>query len=144
MRCQFYGPQKISIFRKLAALAFVLITLAGLSLALSRCSLFKGSGCSLQSSLSTGLTTAMKTALACKNEIAVKDDMDKLTAKLNLCDKNNQRSSIMGKSVCTILMNLALEQTLKLAVPPDWNCHGGMTKEAAGQFLKEQCEKLIP
>ena len=106
-------------------------------------------GCNLAKTVTLVLSSQMAEALACKQPLAIKADLDEVLVKMNVCLLESASvgmsvsSSIgsVGSTVCKMVSNTLFEAltTEKFA---KWQCEGGMVKEKLLSKAAELCDKI--
>lgn len=109
-------------------------------LAVAGCTGSSKPGCVVENGVTAVVSAAISSQLVCKNLDAVKADVQKEVAKLNMCASSTQ--SIVGDLVCPSLVN-SLVSGLLSKIPAAWECTGGTAPDQIKQILIDTCKKSI-
>ena len=97
--------------------------------------------CTIQTSLENGLSSAAVTQLQCQNIAKVKEDIDGVVAKLNLCPAPQKLQGTIADSVCPIVSQIAVAY-LGAQVPLEWQCNPAMAQAGLASALGMLCKQI--
>lgn len=94
--------------------------------------------CDLQNNIAGALSATVSTALSCKNDVAVKADIEKVLNSVGTCSSNQRMIGI-----CDIVVPTLVDTTIGSAVPAKWECSSTQAKELLKSVMIKACEKVI-
>ncbi len=109
-------------------------------IALTGCSIFKSSVCDVGKKVVDSSSAVIATALVCKNQSAIKSDLEKMIEKVGVCKTpTNQMLDL-----CTVISAGAVNLALGAGIPAAWQCEGGIAKNVLQTALEAACHKVLP
>lgn len=114
-------------------------------------------GCQIETAVSSGIGTAVASALNCSNASAVQASLQAAFGNANLCAQQAAVSAaqaqakaqgikpqgVVGNLACPVAVSAALGY-LTNAVPSSWGCSSGTTMSAVSTAVIAACQSAIP
>lgn len=123
-----------------------------MTLTFTGCNSTNDTGCAIETTVTTALSSALATALTCKNASVMQSDIQAALGKANLCAAATTQAQlkssgivvkgVVGNIVCPLAVS-AVSGLISSKIPATWGCTVASGSSIA-TVLTTACEAVVP
>lgn len=97
-------------------------------------------GCAVEKKLVTTVAPAIGTALQCKNQKGIEEDLIRISQKLKVCSTPLETGNLTP--VCALIGSALIDLTTDTLVPRNWECSATAVKSLLHSVVVQACQSI--